>query len=483
MARDDSPAGAAPSDLLGTLDARGIARLIRDGELSCLEVTDLHLARIDALNPTLNAFCTVLHDEARAAARAADATRASGRSPGPLHGLPVAIKDLTATAGIRTTRGSRAFADHVPGVDAVIVERLRAAGAILIGKTNTPEFGHQCVTDNLLFGATRNPWRTDRTAGGSSGGSATAVASGMVPLAEGSDGAGSIRVPAAMCGVVGFKPGFGQVPAAAGSFAAHSPFLHNGPIARSVEDAARMFRVMAGASDRDPFSLPIGGQVPAALKAPWRAPRIGWSSDLGHFAVDADMRRVFAAALDGFRALGWEVVEVCPRLPPDLERHFRVLWSVKQALAFEALSEAQQALVETSFRSLVDEAADYRAIDVARANLARDALWDAMLDVHRQCDVLACPVTSMASFSLTEGPPASIEGRAIDPLLGWLLTWPFNLSGHPVLSMPCGRSAEGMPVGMQLVGPRFGDQRLLALAQAFERVRPWPAMSPPPRAA
>lgn len=466
-------------DAITEMSAVEMARRIRERSLSCADLMDHHLERIDRLNPTINAFCTVLHDAAREAARRADTALAAGHIAGPLFGLPIALKDLTPTAGVRTTRGSRAFATDVPGTDALIVQRIREAGGIIVGKTNTPEFGHKCVTDNLLFGPTRNPWNPERVAGGSSGGSAAAVAAGMVPLAEGSDGAGSIRVPAAMCGVFGFKPGFGRVPTAAGAFSSHSPFLHNGPIARSVADAALLYQVMAGASADDPFSLPCEQDIIGRMRGDLRGMRIGWSMDLGYFPVEAQTRRVFMQALDAFRELGCEVEEVFPGFDPGLEEHFRVLWCTKLASATEGLSPEQHAMLEPCVQALIRRADTYRAIDCGRANLAREAVWNRMLAIHRRHDLLLCPTTSIASFRVDEDPPRAIDGIAVDPLLGWFLTYPFNLTGHPAASIPCGRTPEGMPVGMQIIGRRLDDALVLRAARCFESIRPWPRVASP----
>lgn len=266
-----------------SLPATTLASLIRSRMLSSVEVTSAFLERIDSVDPKINAFCTVVHDLALDQARQADKELSSGAGLGSLHGLPIAFKDLTPTKGIRTTRGSRLFENAVPGEDAILVRRLKKAGAVLLGKTNTPEFGHKGETSNLVFGATRNPWNLDRTPGGSSGGSAAAVAARMVPFAEGSDGAGSIRIPASMCGVVGFKPTYGRVPDVAGPFSSHTPFFHNGPLANTVGDVALLYQAMAGADWSSPFSIPGQDDVSKSLELGVSGLRIGYSRDLGYF--------------------------------------------------------------------------------------------------------------------------------------------------------------------------------------------------------
>lgn len=460
-----------------SLSAIELAHAIRRREVSCVEVIEACLARIDTLNPRINAFCTVLHDQAREAARQADTAIVRGERLGPLHGIPVALKDLTLTKGVRTTRGSRLFEHFVPRVDSLIVERIRAAGGIIVGKTNTPEFGHKAVTDNLIFGATHNPWHTDYVAGGSSGGSGAAVAAGMVPLAEGSDGAGSIRIPASMCGVVGFKPSYGRVPDVLGAFSSHAPFFHNGPLARSVADAALLYQAMAGPDMSDPFSVPADEDVFRSLEDGLRGARIGYSHDLGCFAVDDEVRRVFDAGVEVFRALGCTVEEVAPDFDPDLERSFSVLWYAKLATAYAGLPAEQLECLEPKVRELIDEGTRLSAIDYGRATLAREAVWEKLVAVHRRYDFLVCPTTAVAPFPIAEGPPRYIAGREMSPLLGWFLTYPFNMTGNPAVSVPCGRSACGLPIGLQIVGRRLDDARVLQAARSYERIAPWPLVA------
>src|SRR5262245_15011512 len=288
------------NDELCWTSAADLAAAIRDRKLSPVEVTNALLARIDAVNPRVNAYCTVVADRARAEARAAEAAVMHGNALGPLHGVPISFKDLTPTAGIRTTFGSKIFEHHVPEDDAIVVERARAAGAILIGKTNTPEFGCKGVTDNLIFGHTRNPWRLDRVAGGSSGGAAAAVAAGLGSIAEGSDLAGSVRIPAAVCGVVGLKPSLGRG-ARWPTLNAWTGLSHVGPLTRTVRDAALALSVWARPDERDPQSLPATGEDFArAAEGGARGLRIGFSSDLGYAPVDPEVRSITGAAAKVF---------------------------------------------------------------------------------------------------------------------------------------------------------------------------------------
>lgn len=456
------------------MSASEIRTLLRDGSLSCEEVTRAFLERIEEINPTINAFCTVDADGAVAAAVEADRVLRCGRPIGSLHGLPIALKDLTPTRGIRTTRGSRLFESSVPDEDAVLVRRLRAAGAIVLGKTNTPEFGHKAVTDNLIFGPTRNPWNLERVAGGSSGGSAAAIAAGLAPLAEGSDGAGSIRIPASMCGVFGFKPTWGRVPDVAGPFSSHSPFFHNGPIARTVTDAALLYDAMAGPHPSDPFSLPAGESAAAGLEDGIAGARIAVSPDLGSFAVTPEVRSACERAAERFRALGCEVRSVDATLGDDLEWAFGAFWRSRLVASFGHLPDSEMELLEPTVRALIDDGRRMTAVELGRANAVRERAWARLSALFGENDLLLCPTTAVPAFPIAEGPPPTVDGRPVDPLLGWFLTYPFNLTGNPAASVPCGLSGEGLPIGLQVVGRRLEDALVLRACRAYERIAPWP---------
>lgn len=458
---------------LTSMSAVDIAVLIRNREVSCLEVIETHLNHIDDLNPKVNAFCTILHDKAIAAAKAADAAATGGSPLGPLHGLPVALKDLTPTEGVRTTRGSRLFETLVPDQDAILVTRIKNAGGIIIGKTNTPEFGHKGITDNLVFGPTRNPWDLDRSSGGSSGGSSAAIAAGMVPLAEGSDGAGSIRIPAAICGVFGFKPTYGRVPDVLGPFSSHSPFFHNGPITRTVADAALLYRVMAGAHGVGPFSVTNHEDALATLQDGIRGLRVAYSADLGYFEVSPDVDRACSSAAEVFAGLGCLVDEIDLGLERDIERHFMVLWCGKLATMYSGLASEELNLLEPKVQELIAEGEKLSAVDYGRANLAREKVWNSLAQVYEDYDLIICPTTAVAAFPSAQGAPRVINGKAVDPLIGWFLTYPFNLTGHPAASIPCGISDDGLPVGLQIIGRRLEDALVLRASRAFERASPW----------
>ncbi|CAK7262410.1 MULTISPECIES: amidase [unclassified Shinella] len=466
-------------DEITTKPAQVLAGLIRERELSCLEVTSAFLKRIDDINPKINAFCTVLHEAALAAAAQADQAFRSGSPIGPLHGLPVALKDLTPTKGVRTTRGSRLFENAVPTEDVELVRRLKKAGAILIGKTNTPEFGHKGETDNLIFGPTRNPWRLDRTPGGSSGGSAAAVAAGLVPFAEGSDGAGSIRIPASMCGIFGFKPSYGRVPDVAGPFSSHTPFFHNGPLARSVGDAALLYQAMVGADSSDPFSVPADQDALISLDHGVAGLRVAFSMNLGYFEVSDEVKLACTRATEAFSALGCVVDEVEVGFDGDLEAAFFTLWCAKLATVYSGITDREFSMLEPVVQGLIERGRELSAVEFGRANLVREVVWGRLCSIFEKYDVLICPTTAVPAFSIENGPPGTINGASINRLLGWFLTYPFNFTGNPAASVPCGFSHDGLPIGMQIIGRRLDDGLVLRASRTFERLSPWPKLANP----
>jgi Asp-tRNA(Asn)/Glu-tRNA(Gln) amidotransferase A subunit family amidase len=448
--------------------ATELAARIAARELSPVELMDAVLARIEEQQPRLNAFCQLRADEAREEARAAQ----DAEPRGPLHGIPISIKDLTSTKGTRTTFGSKAYADNVPDVDATFVTRLKEAGAILIGKTNTPEFGNKGVTDSPLNGTTANPWSLDRTAGGSSGGAAAAVAAGLGPLAEGSDGAGSIRIPASFCGVVGFKPSFGRVPMYPRN--GFHTISHHGPLARTVADAALMLSVMAGPDPRDPH---IRNEPPADYVAAVQRPEIdgwtiGFSPDFGHIPVEPEVAEIVARAVGAFADLGANVEEA-PALP-DAREPMTVIWRV----VFEAIVRTQIApriAAEDMDPHLRELAADGAKIDAATyydaVSLFRIAFFHELEALMGRYRLLVSPTLAVPAFPHPEHGrpgPDTVAGQRVNPFLGWLLTYHFNLSGQPAISIPCGFTENGLPVGLQIVGRPGADEDVLRVAAAFE---------------
>ena len=437
--------------------ATELAAGLRAREFSAREVMEAHLARIDAVNPRVNAIVTLLEPEA--ALLAADAADA-GEPRGVLHGLPIAVKDLEDTAGMRTTYGSTLFARHVPASDSLLVERLRAAGAIVIGKTNTPEFGAGSQTFNAVFGATRNPWELSRTPGGSSGGAAAAVASGMLPFADGSDLGASVRNPAAFCGVVGLRPSPGVIPDS-GRRDPWSPLPVLGPIARTVDDVALLLSALAGPDPRDP--LAAGERFVPAEDADVRGLRIGWSRDLGGLPVDPAVTAVLEAQRSTLEALGCVVEDAEPSFD-GADEAFEVLRGVAFAGAFKQLVHEVKPALAGNVRfglSLTPER-------IARALELRGELFARMREFLGRYDVLAAPVTQVPPFSVDDEFPRSIAGVEMGSYLEWFRSCSrITVTSHPAVAVPAGFTDDGLPVGLQLVGRYRGERELLRLARAF----------------
>jgi Asp-tRNA(Asn)/Glu-tRNA(Gln) amidotransferase A subunit family amidase len=467
------------SDDLCWVDATTLAADVRLARVSPVEVTEAVLARIERVNPTINAFCTVAAEAARAQARLAEAAVVRGDVLGPLHGVPISFKDLTATAGIRTTYGSRIWEHHIPKADAPVVERARRAGAIVLGKTNTPELGCKGVTDNRIFGATRNPWNLGRTPGGSSGGAAAALAAGLGPLAEGSDLAGSIRQPAACCGVVGLKPTLGRVPRYPNANGWTS-FACVGPMARTVRDAALLLSVMAGPDERDPMSLPLGAESFArAMDGGVAGLRVAFSSDLGYAAVDPEIRAVCTAAARRFTDLGCAVEESDPGFD-DPEALFLDLTAPLRAAASQQDLGQWRAEMDPILVERIERAGGMTAVDFERASHRRTAMWQLVREFFERFDLLLTPVTAVPPIPLEMQYPREIAGRRVSSPIAWFpFTYPFAMMGLPAISVPCGFTRDGLPVGLQIVGRRLADATVLRAAGAFEAIAPWSGRRPP----
>ena len=454
--------------------AAKLAALYRSRKVSPLEVMRAVLERIDRVNPRVNAIVTLARESALREARRATAALRRGAALPPLFGIPVGIKDVTPTRGLRTTYGSKLFEDHVPDADALVVERLRAAGAIVIGKTNTPEFAFGPNTVNSVFGATRNPWDVSRTAGGSSGGSAAALATGMCPLAEGTDLGGSLRGPASFCGVVGFRTTPGLIPRVP-SVLAWETYSVEGPMARTVGDAALMLSVMAGSDDRSPLSYPVDGrEFLKAVKAPsvkgWR---IAWTPDLGLVEIDHEVRALFESAVATFRSLGARVDAACPDMSdvPEIVRLTRGLLMV--ARHADKLAEwravLQPGLVENTEQGLA-----LTPREIAEGELLRTRQWQRVHEFFRKRDLLITPTMAVPPFPLEHPHVIEINGRPVGKAMARsFLTYAFSVLGLPAISIPCGFTKSGLPVGLQIVGKRRGEATVLRAAAAFEAARPW----------
>jgi len=457
-----------------------LARLYRARRASPLEVMQVFLARVDAVNPDVNAIVTLVRDAALGDARRATAALRRGASLPPLFGVPVAIKDVTPTKGIRTTHGSKLFENHVPDEDALVVQRLRAAGAIVIGKTNTPEFAFGPNTVNNVFGATRNPWNLALTAGGSSGGSAAALATGMCPLAEGTDLGGSLRGPASYCGVVGFRTTPGLIPRYP-SVLAWDTYSVEGPMARTVADTALMLSVMAGPDDRSPISYDVDQRELAnAAKAPsvkgWR---VAWTSALGGLmTIDDEVRAVFERAVAVFRAAGARVEQACPDMSdvPEIVRLTRGLLMV--ARHADKLPE-HRAILQDGLVENTEQGLALTSRDVARGELLRTRLWQRVREFLATRDVLLTPTSATPPFPIEHAHAVEINGRPVGRILQRsYLTYAFSVLGLPAISIPCGFTSHGLPVGLQIIGRRRGETAVLRAAAAFEAAQPWAAHVP-----
>jgi Asp-tRNA(Asn)/Glu-tRNA(Gln) amidotransferase A subunit family amidase len=457
-------------------DAWAMAEAVRSGTASSVDLVEESLHRISSYDGQVNAFTEVLAEQAMADAREADRRRGE---PLPLLGVPVSVKDHIWLAGVPATNGSRAFEHFVPDVDAVPVARLKAAGAVVVGKTNNPEFCYRGYTDNDLFGLTRNPWSLDRTPGGSSGGAGASVAYGATPIAVGTDGGGSVRIPAAFCGVVGHKPTFGLVPKLPG-FRSWPPLSVDGPLTRTVRDAALALSVMAGPSPHDDGTWPMDpGDLLGAVSRPvdWSAVRVAVSEDLGWAPVEPSVRAAFRAAVGVLADDGARVVEACPDSPYPTE-----LWNdlaVPEGFASEGpLLEEWGPRMTAGTREIVEagraaSARDYLDAQDRRRDYSRR--WAEFFEDH---DVLLTPAMPLPAFGTDVQSPASIDGVPVDPFFDdWCaLSLPANLTGCPATAVPIGLDEQGLPLGMQVMGPRAADALVLAVAAAYERLAPFPRL-------
>lgn len=449
------------------MPARALAAAIAAGELSVSAVLEACLARIARLNPAVNAIVTLDAEGARAQAAAMDASFSpAGR---PLYGLPMAVKDLALTRGMRTTFGSPLYRDFVPESDDLFVERLRAAGAIIIGKTNTPEFGAGSQTFNPVFGATRNPYDLTRTCGGSSGGAAVALACGLVPLADGSDLGGSLRNPAAFCNVVGFRPSPGRVPVWPKQFSSDALAVA-GPMARSVDDVALLLSVMAGPDARVPISLQEPGSAfNVPLARDWRGLRVAWSPRLGRYAVDTEVRTVLEAALPQFAALGITVEEADPDLE-DADEVFQVLRAWMFAARFGPELARHRGQMKDTLVWNIEQGLKLGVPEISAAEIKRSQLIARVADFFERYDFLLCPATQVPPFSLEQEWVSEINGERMATYLDWMgVCYAITVTGCPALSVPAGFTAGGLPVGLQIVGPRWADLAVLQLGHAFEQ--------------
>jgi aspartyl-tRNA(Asn)/glutamyl-tRNA(Gln) amidotransferase subunit A len=453
----------------------------RKKQLSPVEVVKALLWRIDQINPKINAVVTRTDELALSAAKRSEKAYQKG-TPGPLEGVPIPIKDNVFTKGVRTTFGSRLYENFVPDRDAILVERLKNAGAVIFGKTNMPEFGLVGITDNLIFGKTVNPWNLKRTSGGSSGGAGAAVAAGLCPVAHGNDGAGSIRIPSSFCGVFGLKPTFGRVP-----IYPHLPgwetINHEGVLSRTVEDNALILDVMAGPSIYDAVSLPqYPGKFQKDMKGDIKGLRLAFCSDLGGgFPVDGQVLEISRKAAFSFKELGCTVEEIKPgwlSLEPDL----LVTLLSETLTAHENELDKYKEIVFPPYTSFLDVATAFTNRDVIRVQFNRYKFNEQVSRVFEKYDLMLTPTLATAAFEAGDsGPlnPEKIDGVDASPSSWVCYTYPFNFTGQPAASVPCGFNSEGLPVGLQIVGRRLDEAGVLRAAAAFEVAHPWRDKKPP----
>ena len=459
------------------LSALQLRDLYQKGEVSPVEVTEAILRRMDELNPTLNAFITTTPELALKGARIAEQAYQTGESPPPLAGIPTSIKDLVSMTGVRTTRGSLLYKDWVPDYDAPIIERLHEAGAVMLGKTNLPELGWKGDSTNRIIGSTHNPWKLGRTAGGSSGGGTAAVAAGLGPLAQGSDGAGSIRIPSSFCGIYGLKPSWGLIPQYPAS--AVELFSHLGPMTRTVADSALMLNIMAGADPRDRLSFPTETDYLASLEGGIAGLRVAWSPDLGYALIDPEVRDIVAKAALRFEELGCHVEEAHPDLEDPWESIVHVIW----ASAFAGLHlhdlDAVRDQIDPGLVRVIEQGLQLSGAEVAIAYARRNDYYHAWRQFMERYDLLLTPTLPVTAFTTGDDYPGEIDGQPTTYLSWTAFTYPFNITGQPAATVPCGFASDGLPVGLQIVGRWRDDVTVLRASAAFEALAPWADQRPP----
>ncbi len=460
--------------------AHQLARLITDRQISSVELTEFFLRRIEQINPIINSYLTVDGDQALLHASQADQLVEEKIKSGPFHGVPIGIKDLTETAGLRTTFGSKIYEDYIPTEDDLTASRIRKSGAIILGKTNTPEFGHSATTENMLGDACRNPWDISKTSGGSSGGATAGLASGLHPIATGSDGGGSIRIPASFCGVFGIKPTQSRV---ARNY--HPPggwrmFSQNGPLSNSVIDAAILLEVMAGPDESDPLTIKENApNFTEGLKKGVKGLKVGWSPDFGGAPVEKEVHEITSTAVQVFSELGAEVEEVNLDLDHELIlRTFDTIWISDQVANFGKYIDSYSEILSSTFLRELKRGTGWTASQLALA--LRELEWHKhrINNIVTAYDVLITPTTATTAFKVGER-PSKINGIEVPPWFGFTpFSYPFNMSGHPAANVPCGFSNEGMPVGLQITGHKWQESKVLRVCHAFERAKPWSGVRP-----
>ena len=458
---------------MNRLPARELARLVRESEVSPVEILEAHLAASERANPKVNAIVTLAAEQAREAARAAEAAVMRGAALGPLHGVPVGIKDITPTAGIRTTWGSTLFADHVPAEDAEVVRRIKRAGAIVIGKTNTPEFAAGGNTVNRVFGATRNPWDLQRSASGSTGGGAAALAAGMIPLAEGSDFGGSLRTPAAFCGVVGLRTTAGLVPRHPMTLPWHDQSVA-GPMARDAEDCALLLDAMTGFSAVSPLAVPPTWDSAYAIverAGNLRGVRLAYAPAIGPTGIDPEVARLCREAALTLERHGASIEEIAFDLSDGRDAFIALRGEsmVGNHLArLEKLGE-----LDPNLAGNIRQGLGVQILDIARAEHKRAEIWHRWRLLFERFDLLLTPTAPVPPFPVEQNYPDAINGRKLSSYIDWIApTFLVSLAALPAASVPAGLTSTRLPIGLQIVGPRFSEPRILTAAKFVERSHP-----------
>ncbi|UPK37404.1 amidase [Bradyrhizobium sp. 186] len=461
---------------LGALSATEIMAGYRRRAFTPCDVVDDTIAALEKTDAACNAVVTPMYEQARADADRLTKEMRAGEAMGPLAGVPVTIKDLVFVAGVPAYGGSPLNKAFVPEVDAAVVSALKASGAIITCKTTTCESGYKLTADSPVTGTTRNPWNPGRTSGGSSGGAAAGVAAGCGPIAIGTDGVGSIRVPSSFCGVFGLKPTFGLVPRSPGfSPPSWASLAHTGPIARTVADAALALEIIAGYDLRDPASLPVSPRRFDTNPAPLNGIRIGASADLGYAAVSPDVRAAFAKALAILESCGAQVSIDDPGLDPGILEHtLKPIAFTEQAAAVAGKTMADLADSEADYRDVINAGRHYSGTDYIEAGYRRGQARNAFLKLFERVDALVTPTVAVTAFEAGQLGVDRIDGSKIDPHLGWSpFTWPINLAGLPAATLPCGFDRDGLPIGLQIIAPWLDEPTIFRIAAAFEQGQPW----------
>ncbi|TES96507.1 MAG: amidase [Promethearchaeota archaeon] len=451
---------------------------IETQELSSIEITETIIERIGKINPMINAYCTPTFDLARETAKKADEAVKRSEKLGLLHGIPTSIKDLMQTKGIRTTYGSKLHEDFIPEQDDVAVQRLIASGCVILGKTNTPEFGHIALTNNKLFGETKTPWDIERNSGGSSGGAASAVASGIGPLALGSDGGGSIRIPSSCCGVYGLKPTFGRIPSYPRIGIAFDSMDHYGPIVRYVKDAALMLNAMKGHHPADHNSLPDDDidYVETIDEKPKKL-KIGYSMTLGYGkALEEEVKESVLNGIQKFEQFDWDVEEANLKIK-NPESSFKTLVTVGNAYDLQKDFKNRPEDLSPDLIGSIRLGLDNSGMNIGKAKERRKHVYEAMYQYFKNYDVLITPTLPCPAIKpgwLETGTTFPTIGKKSLSIMTWMTyTYPFNMTGLPAASIPSGWSSSDLPIGMQIVGKRYDEKTVLQVSKAFEEVSPW----------